>query len=268
MGLTPMGAHSWIETDTSIATYHAHKLQQRDRRGANVYRASEASLPAQRELHAALLRHLAEDQPDNYRIVEDQLECVPGRFDVPLAGNEPLWDCSLWIADDLVLMERIEGSYRLTAASLCSPSHWRLQEKFNQPMRTIHDPIPGFHEELSPKIDRFFDHLRPEHPVVRFNWAIQADDALAQLPENEPAVSADTPLFYRAERQSLLRLPTTGAIAFTIRVYLHPLEALRDRDGAMDALLAAVDAAPEPLKHYKGFDRLEPALARYRDCPP
>ena len=101
--------------------------------------------------------------------------------------------------------------------------------------------------------------------MVRFNWAIQADDALAQLPDAEPPISAETPLFYRTERQSLLRLPTTGAIAFTIRVYLHPVEALHEHPGAMAALLAAVDATPLPLKRYKGFDRLEPALARYRD---
>ena len=216
-------------------------------------------------MHAAQLRYLTEGQPENYRIAGDQLECIQGQFSVPLVGDETLWNCSLWVADDLVLMEPVDGSYRLTAASLCSPSHWRLREKFNRSMRTIHDPIPGFHQELSPKIDRFFEHLKPEHPVVRFNWAIQADDALAQLPETEPPVSAETALFYRAERQSLLRLPTTGAIAFTIRVYLHPLEALHQHDGAMSALLAAVDATPPPLKRYKGFDRLEPALARYRD---
>lgn len=265
MGLNPLGDGQWIETDDSIARYHSHKRAQRDTRDDEVYRCAGRSLPAQRELHTLLLDHLTRQQPENYRVEGDRLSCIPGGFSEPVTGDEPLWDASLWIADDLVLMERIDNRYHLTAASLCSPSHWRLGEKFNQPMHSIHDPIPGFHEALTPRIDRFFDHLKPEHPVVRFNWAIQANAELAQLPGSEPPIAPDTPLFYRTERQSLLRLPVTGAIAFSIRVYLHPIETLLEHHGAMSALLAAVDAAPPPLKRYKGFDRLAPALARYRN---
>lgn len=264
MGLQPLGDKAWIETDNDIARYHSHKLQQRQQRGADVYRASDTSLAAQRELQTTLLHHLTREQPENYRIEHDRLICIPGNFSAALQSDEVLWNCSLWIADDLVLMERVDNHYQLTAASLCSPSHWHLREKFNKPMRAIHDPIPGIHASLSPKIDRFFHHLKADHPVVRFNWALQAYDRLAQLPGHEPAVSETTPLFYRTERQSLTRLPQTGAIAFTIRVYLHPLDTLRTQPGAIPALLAAIDATPPALKRYKGFDRLAPALAQYR----
>jgi hypothetical protein len=161
-------------------------------------------------------------------------------------------------------MERAEDQYLLTAASLCSPSHWYLAEKFGRPMREIHDPIPGFHPALSSKIDRFFEHLRPDHPVVRFNWAVQAGDSLSQLPHEAPDVHCDTPLFYRSERQSLVRLPQTGAIAFTIRVYLHPLAMLANAASALPALFAAIDNTPQALRAYKGFDQLAPALEQYR----
>ncbi len=264
MGLTPLRDAPWIETDNHLGRYHRHKLATRERLGQCAYQASASSMPAQRELAESLLHHLVGDQPENYRLVGKHLTCDAGEFELDIDGAEPLWNSSLWIADDLVIMEQIDGRYCLTAASLCSPSHWRLEEKFGRPMAEIHQPIPRFESELTPRVDRFFHHLKPDHPVVRFNWSLQAHEALCQRPETEPEILPDSRLFYRSERQSLRRLPRTGAIAFTIRVYLHPLDLLRETPGALQALFAAVDATPADLARYKGFDELEPALARYR----
>jgi hypothetical protein len=264
MGLSPLGEAAWIETDDGLGNFHRHKLRQRERYGDRVCRATAASLPARRELAAALLAHLRDDQGDYYRVEGDALVCPFAGIRTPLESDEPLWNCSLWVADDLVIMEEGRDGYRLTAASLCSPSHWRLEEKFNRPLREIHDPIPGFHRALTPRIDRLFNHLRPEHPVVRYNWAVQAGDRLNERMEAPQEILADSPLYYRTERQSLMRLPRSTAIAFTIRVYLHPLERLAEFEGALPALFAAIDNTPPALGAYKGFDRLEVALARYR----
>lgn len=263
MGLSPMEGQLWIETDQDIGRYHQHKLQQRASRGNGVYQCLQSSLPAQRELSGMLLEHLL-TQRESYRQEGDRLRCIPGQFTAQIDGDEPLWSSSLWVADDLVIMEKTAGAYSLTAASLCSPSHWRLAEKFGRTMREIHDPIPGFHQRLTPRVDRFFEHLRPKHPVVRFNWSVQADDALHQDPDQEIKIHPDTPLYYRTERQSLVRLPDTGAIAFTIRVYLHSLDTLRHIDRALPNLFAAIDGTPTPLSQYKGFNELAPALQKYR----
>lgn len=265
MGLSPLGSASWIETDNHLAAYHQHKLRQRRLHGDRVYRATAGSLAAQRELADRLLAHLSIDQGQLYRIDDTRLHCLPGNFSTALATTEPLWNCSLWLADDLVIMERQRGEYRLTAASLCSPSHWRLEDKFDCPLRAIHDPIPGFHRALTPRIDRFFEHLKVEHPVVRTNWALQANGQLNPNDSDEFPVSADTPLYYRSERQSLMRLPESGAVAFTIRVYLHPLSMLAAVPGALPALFTAIDRTPPALARYKSFDRLAPALAAWRD---
>jgi hypothetical protein len=264
MGLSPLGEAAWIETDDQLGDYHRHKLRQRARHGDRVCRATGGSMPARRELATALREHLCRDQARHFRVENDELVCSFAGIRTPLKGDEPLWNCSLWVADDLVIMEQAEDGYRLTAASLCSPSHWRLEDKFERPLREIHDPIPGFHRELTPRIDRFFHHLRPEHPVVRYNWAVQVGDRLNERMEEPEEISADSPLYYRTERQSLVRLPRSGAIAFTIRVYLHPLEMLAACEGALPALFAAIDATPPALRAYKGFDRLDVALARYR----
>jgi hypothetical protein len=265
MGLAPLRDAPWIETDNHLQRYRGHKLRTRERLGDRAYRATAGSLPAQQELASSLLHHLVRDQPDNYRLEGNRLHCAPGNFVADINAEESLWNCSLWVADDLVIMEQIDGRYCLTAASLCSPSHWRLEEKFGQPLAVIHDPIPRFSRELTPSVDRFFRHLRPEHPVVRFNWSLQTHDELCQRPELEHSITCDSPLYYRTERQSLRRLPRTGAIAFTIRVYLHPLETLHNTPGALAALLAAIEATPPDLAKYKGFDELRPSLARYRE---
>jgi hypothetical protein len=265
MGLSPLQAKLWIETDGDLGRYHRHKHRQRERHGERVYRGDPGSTVAQRELAGRLLRHLSEEQGQLYRLEEGKLSCEHGGFSVAVDAAEPLWCCSLWVADDLVIMEKRGSEYHLTAASLCFPSHWQLEEKFGRPMREIHDPIPGFHRKLSPRIDRFFDHLRPEHPVVRYNWSLQAGGRLSQRLEETEDCPPGAALFYRTERQSLVRLPQSGAIAFTIRVYVHPLEALAEVPGALSAMFAAIDATPRALARYKGFDRLEPALSRYRE---
>jgi len=264
MGLSPLQEKPWIETDSDLGRYHRHKHRQRERYGERVYRADPGSTAAQRELARRLLGHLTGEQAHLYRLEEGTLTCETGGFSVAVDDTEALWCCSLWVADDLVIMEKRGSEYHLTAASLCSPSHWQLEEKFGRPMREIHDPIPGFHRKLSPSIERFFDHLRPEHPVVRYNWSLQAGGRLSQRPEETEDCPPDAALFYRTERQSLMRLPQSGAIAFTIRVYLHPLETLAGISGALPALFAALDTTPPALARYKGFDRLAPAVSRYR----
>ena len=265
MGLNPMPSDNWIETDNTLADYVQHKLAIRSSYGDRVWRAEEASLPAQREFSDRLKSYLLAHASEVYGAEGESMSCA--LTDLPEAGeaDEVLWNASLWVADDLVLMEQRGGDYCLTAASLCCPSYWHLDEKFGRPMREIHDPIPGIHDKLSPSIDRFFDHLKPSHPVVRFNWSLQSWFGLAEFPDLDVGVDADSELFYRTERQSLLRLPETGAVAFTIRVYLHPLSDLARFGGAMPALFAAIDAMPAPLVHYKGFDRLAPALVKYRE---
>ena len=264
MGLTPLASKPWIETDCELPRYHAHKLAERRRSGENVYRADPASLGAQRELAALLYRHLTNDQAHWYERCGDALVYKPTELELPLAIDEPLWQAGLWIADDIVLMTPAGDDYVLAAATLCSPSHWRLSEKFNKPLAAVHRPIPGFDSELTPSVKRFLGHLKTTHPVVRYNWSLQSDDALHPDPDTSATIDPGTALFYRTERQSLLRLPESGAIAFTIRVYLHPLDSLAATPGALEALLRAIDNTPRQLAMYKGFDAMRTALEKYR----
>lgn len=265
MGLAPVDDAAWIEVDSSLWRFHEHKRRLFATRPGDVYRWLPGSLPAQRELAAVLIAHLLAAHGDSYRREGDRMVCSPGGFAVPWPppAPDPLRALSLLVAEDLLLLQPGDGGYRLTAASLCSPSHWRLAEKLGRPLQAIHEPVPGIQEALSPRIDRFLARLRPGRPVQRFNWSLQTDPALFHDGRSAPAPAA-TRLYYRVERQTLRRLPESGAVVFTIRVFLHPLDSLRACPGALEALFAAVDAMPPGLAAYKGFGALRAPLERYR----
>jgi len=264
MGLSQHPPERWIEPDADTPKVVQHKQRLLQQREADVYRSAPESLPAQAELKTLLLAHLRQDHASLYPQCGNTPSSHPDSVNVQTQPTEPLWDCSQWVADDLLLMQEHSGEYHLTAASLCSPSHWSLAEKFGRPISEIHDPVPGFHARLTPRVGSFFHRLQPGQLFVRFNWGIENGDELAQFPGEEPPPSPGAKLYYRVERQSLRRLPRSEAIVFTIRVYLHPLEQLRQVENALPALLEAIDAAPEALRHYKGLDRLAFLLEAYR----
>lgn len=217
--------------------------------GAAVYAVTPSGLSGARELAAKIAATLG-------------LHPAPW---ADLPAEEWLWHASLETHEDLVVMVPEGDSYALMAASLCSPSHWRLPEKIGRPMARVHDPIPGIHDRLTPRIDRIFHHLRVDTPVERYNWALQAGNDLFAWPsDHTETLAPDTPLWYRVERQTLTRLPESGALAFTIGVHLNPLESLLVVPGALSQLLAAIDSTPTALQHYKSFDWLVPALDKYR----
>lgn len=141
---------------------------------------------------------------------------------------------SVW-EDLCVLTRSADGEpYRLTGAAVAFPTDWDLSAKMGLPLAGVHAPIHGYAEQLSDGVDRFLDGLKPGEIYGRTNWFVVASDALRYLPQEEPglrfahvtAANAGETLFVRSERQTLRRLPGTGAILFTIGIYRVPLGAL------------------------------------------
>ncbi|MCP4789294.1 MAG: DUF3445 domain-containing protein, partial [Gammaproteobacteria bacterium] len=236
MGMQVVSDSQWLQPCIDLEPYYQHKQQIHQAYGQQVFDGLPESQAAQRELVDLLKQHLLQDHGQVYAQMGDQLTHLPSGIllDIPAAGgNHSLWPASLWVADDLLLMQARHGQYCLTAASLCSPSSWRLQDKLGKPMARIHDPVPGIHQQLTPKIDQFLSNMADGQVVQRYNWSLQEAQQLAQFPHSISApLAADTPLFYRMERQSLRRLPGTQAIVFGIRVYLFDMTSLAQIHGA------------------------------------
>ncbi len=152
-----------------------------------------------------------------------------------VAGCEDLGEAAAAVWEDLCVLEAdATGQYRLTSAAVGFPTDWRLEAKIGQPLTAIHAPIHGYAEELAAGVDHFFRALQSGAIFGRANWFVVASDAWRYLPEDEaiarfahvtPA-NAGEALFVRCERQTLRRLPLSGAVLFTIGIALAPLGAL------------------------------------------
>jgi hypothetical protein len=122
--------------------------------------------------------------------------------------------------------------------------------------------VTGFAERFLVRVQRIFEGLRPDLVLERRNWTLLNSDALhtpssapirARIGEIEPAQAGGV-LNLRVERQTLRRLPKTGGALFTIRVWLAPLESLRDDPARLAAFARAWRNASPELRAYKRFD--------------
>ncbi len=184
------------------------------------------------------------------------------------AGIDPLERAGRLVQEDLCVIENSDDGPLFTAAVLCFPSRWRLMDKIGKPLSAVHGPVPLYADRLARPVDRFMRHLQPGHIASRLNWSLLDDPALFQPggkwrvdgASHITAENAGSRVFLRVERQTLRRLPASGAVLFGIRVHVYPLEQAIDRlDRAAD-LAEAVRALPAEVQHYKSLLPFRQAL--------
>ena len=273
IGLKPLDVSGWIEADERLAADLAEKERLAATRWDEVFAAEPGTEAAQAEVLALLMEHLPARFSGLYQRDGGTMH-VAGRA-IPLDAMPALWTAARLVQEDLVLMRRGETGWRLAAASLSFPSSWKLREKFGKPIHEVHAPVPGFghgtrNAEL---IARMFDNMRPETPVIRWNWSVYGDAELFH-PHNSPArrfgagERAEN-VFLRVERQTLRLLPESRDILFAIRIIVDPLEELERHSDAARIATVLIEQLlafkPEQLD-YKGMtlerDRL---IARLRE---
>ncbi len=177
--------------------------------------------------------------------------------------------CGLRTQEDWCLMLR-EDTWRLRAAFVCFPSRWVLAEKVGATVAEIHDPVPGYREQLDGLVERALDRLRPERSVWRLNWNIWDDPRLFQPVEDADAPRWALPagrevgerLVLRIERQTLRRL-SEDAVAFGIRVHQRRLSSLIEQPHAVELLAATLDGLTGSPAGSKKLGRLEGPTRRW-----
>lgn len=247
-GLAPVPLSLWLRPDPERAANAANRARVLALH-PDAARWDEASLPAQAEALALIEAALGETAP---------------------AGTAPLLRVGALTSDDLVIMEKRDEEWRTTALLLTAPTFFSAEEAFGRNILALHGPVPGnapsdFSIGLSARIGALFDRLPPDTVMQRFNWTIQCgaerfapDGAVhrARSAELGPERAAAA-LHLRVERQTIRRLPRTGAVLFTIRIALDPLAAL---DAEMlSALESAWHGAGGDARAYKKWDALDAA---------
>ena len=144
--------------------------------------------------------------------------------------------------EDMCLLTRRadDDQFRLIGAAVAWPSDWIPADKIGLPLRALHAPIHGYEDQLASGVDHFMDRLKAGAIFGRANWFIVPTDAkrwVAEPPEvafaHVTPENAGETLFVRSERQTLRRLPATGAILFTIGIYVSSLASLSPANVAM-----------------------------------
>lgn len=186
---------------------------------------------------------------------EEVLEMVSittGRSAEP--GLHPLDAAGRLVQEDLCLLVEHDDGFRLDAASLCFPSYWRLSDKLGRPLPAVHEPVAHYDTELASRVDRLVSRLNPDRPVWRRNWSIHDDPTyfLPEPTERPPLGEPPAGLWLRSERQTLRRLPRSGAILFTIRTQQLPLSALARSPKVAHRMADAITSWSDQLRAYKG----------------
>ncbi|KAL4892383.1 hypothetical protein BDV59DRAFT_193880 [Aspergillus ambiguus] len=160
------------------------------------------------------------------------------------------------------------GYYRLDAHSACFPSGFIPKDKLGKSLAGIHGPVPRYKEKLQKSMDRFFSRLEPGKFVKRENWTVTVDEGLySNINKSSPIIQSNpnkvtlkdldlNKAFLRCERQTLHRLPTSGAIVFAFHTYLYPIQDIK-AEGSGEDLALAIDglergSVPEIYKYKDG----------------
>lgn len=145
--------------------------------------------------------------------------------------------------------------YRLTAFINCFPAGFSTLSKLGLSLAAIHAPVPHYAEKLEKSMDRYFSAFPVGKIVKRVNWSISTTGDLfclagAHMSESEletprererqeESVQLDKTVV-RCERQTLHRLPRTGALVFGFKTYVYPIQQIRN-EGNGHILAEAID---------------------------
>ncbi len=274
IGLNQLDPSRWIETDDQLGFYLNAKQEELSARYTEVFAAEPSTEDAQQEVLELLTDHLLTDHSATYRRVGNIMQFAGQSLKLDAVEVPALIRAGMMIADDLALMRRKDTGWHLSAAFVAFPSSWSLREKFGQPMEGVHEQVPGFQggSRNADLINRMFDNLREDRVVTRLNWSIKGSGALPQPAskhvDNDPAVAGLQAMsnYIRVERQTLRRLPTSGDILFTIRVYVDPLSVIvADPRGAalLDNMAEQLLAMDADQLRYKGLTTIRDPLAAF-----
>lgn len=285
MGIRSMEWDNWIELDNEWQKFHDSKVQRLEKRGTDVYGTKPEAKDAVLELLDEFYNFLPNRYPSLFEQTAHGMKnlktgenfvfknCSPDQF-----TEDPMVMAAKMVQDDLaIMMEGPLGQYFLKAGAIILPGFWRFKDKFGLPLEAIHTEgdVPKYKEKLMAGMNKFFTRLTCDKPVVRNNYFIQVDDQLgwSSAIGNEdsdevgwntakPAESIDQ-VYYRSERQSLRRLPKTGAVVFTIRTYFVPITEMCQEPYIPYRLLCGIESWTPDVQQYRGYEKFKDVIMPY-----
>ncbi|WP_434286692.1 heme-dependent oxidative N-demethylase family protein [Celeribacter sp. SCSIO 80788] len=231
-GVIPFELSDWLEVDTAYGGQMALRDHLILTRPEEVVALDESARPAALELFDMLLGML----PGLGFVLSEAEVTRPDGVTVPLDRDHPMQTMGRLLQCDICLMQpdptgETDESV-LTGGVLCFPSGWRLPQKFMKPMLRIHKPIEVYTPDLAMRVQRMMNGVQVGRGLMR-GTASRSDAHLCDpRSEGELRHGTNTSKYIRVERQSLVRLPETRAVVFTIHTQVVLPEALSPEQAA------------------------------------
>lgn len=251
---------------------------------AYYFQALPQSTAAQWEALALILQDLCRHYPEAFSLMcaanmwewHNHLLGASWQFRYGDSSTLP-WPPLDWIGrqvqEDLLVLDGTVASCPLVAGQLCFANRWSLEEKLGRSFLEIHGPVPGFGEQIGRSSSLLLERLKTDRPVWRYNWSLVLGGELdlstkmfAVAQAHMPAVTAANcgeVCYFRTERQTLARLPQTGAVLFTVHTYRTPLGALARDPAWARRFLEVLDGLSPALLAYKGVASVAEPLHEY-----
>lgn len=231
-GVIPFELDDWLEVDTAYAAQMALRDHLIATTPEEVIALDDSARPAALELLDMILGLL----PGLGFAVTQSDVTRPDGVTVPMDRDRPMHTMGRLLQCDICLMQpdpsgATEESV-LTGGVLCFPSGWRLQEKFMKPMLRIHKPIEVYTADLATRVQRMMNGVQVGRGLMR-GTASRSDAHLCD-PRSEGDYRHGTTesRYIRVERQSLVRLPETRTVVFTIHTQVVLPDALTPEQAA------------------------------------
>ncbi|KAH9938721.1 uncharacterized protein B0H18DRAFT_968444, partial [Fomitopsis serialis] len=253
-----MSWNEWIEIDQNFVAHHRlreHRIRTRGERVVRVHDAQPGVVSSGRDAARELVYELAEYCQDDTRIFTMSHEGHErkggfswyGEGQIQTITVVPLQVTYDLEKEDAMTLSALLGSgIMIEAGAIIIPGSWRLSDKIGMPLDEIHvtGHVPQYQSKLHLSMSRFFRRLALDKPVVRNNYSFQlvglppcpdpevvldptelawcrtvhGDEDRDDFERRQSSVAPPAEAAGTAPRQTLRRLPRTGAIAFTIRV--------------------------------------------------
>lgn len=300
MGIKRLDPQDWLlvedtykeilaERKRILTNSHPAYPKDKDLRNCTLLELPDADF-AIRELYDVMVQYMCDKYPmifvakDNKVTNTVSTQTFPQKA-LPSQSREELLDIlGQNIEEDFLLLLKDpsvpdnNGEYVLKAGIFAFAAGFNPRTKLNKPLTAIHGPVPGYESKLKKSMNRYFDRVNATEFVTRSNFSVQThtkfyvdDSNKGYHGSGKPPVDYDLLDFsrqvnYRSERQTLTKLPESGAIVFTTRTYLHPFSRFKHdfpEDGKR--LLASLKNFSTDMAFYKNAIEWGPAATRYLD---
>ena len=281
IGTRPMEPAQWLAIGPDHGAFLREKRARLSANPLPFYRTTPGSLAAQSELRERVVADLLAHHGDVFTMVDGRLvDRVEGTVhDLDNPALEPLAQISQFLEEDFILLQQVDGHEQITAASNAYSSSGRIVSSVGRSIPWAHKFVPTLNDQLGSRIDRVLGNIKTDAPVERFNWLL-TPIASRLFPEDPHAANAaavgkihealaDDParagdlLWIRVERQTLLRLPETGALAFSIYTYSDPLSSLAGDSESLAAMQRLIGGYSEDRMQYAAMAPIRGAILKW-----